>query len=579
MAKQNGYARNIFFSIIISLLVLISLGFLSIKYLVPIYDLQTQDIYKFLIYLLPILIGLVLIEIGSIISSRNDEKLEDSEDLLPRNSYDNPLFTTINDDPNEKVDMNHFNPIAKTQVEMVQREYTIEDFLDKEVAKRISRYNTKQILNIFDEFEEPKKTVIPSPFNADITKEISKLSNEEIIKAYKWIENGAIDIKDIGIKLDNLNEDTISKIQTLSQREADKIFDILENNKKYFNFENISDENLCALSRLNNEQINNALNWIASGSPTAADPNAVYFDNLDSETIERVKDYNSLQVNVGLNYVDDGAPDIITSDYIKFDNLNNTTIERVKNSSDLLINRGLDILENEFVNNLDLQTVDRLNSYNNTQVNLGLDYIDSGEKEIHEDLPFGHEINHAIRSLTLEEATRAINFINNPDDFIPNVEQIEDLPFGHEINHAIRSLTLEEATRAINYINEPIDIENNLGDLSNNLEDFLNSELKDNEEYNFDISLVIFDKENEITDENKNMLLSYLPAYTYIYDTIDNRKAIIFPYENKDSAKLHIQTILDNHANLLENKDIVNGYSSKDGRKIDAKTLIDEANA
>ncbi len=102
MSKRTSYARNIFFSIVVSLVILLALGFLSVKYLVPIYDLQSQDIYKFLIYLLPVIIGLALIEIGSIISTKNSIDNEDNEDLLPKNSYDSPLFNTISDDPLEK---------------------------------------------------------------------------------------------------------------------------------------------------------------------------------------------------------------------------------------------------------------------------------------------------------------------------------------------------------------------------------------------------------------------------------------------------------------------------------------------
>jgi hypothetical protein len=113
MSKQTGYARNIFFSIIISILILLTLGFFSIKYLVPIYDLQSKDIFQFLIYLLPILIGFVFIEIGSIIASReNIHSTEDGENLLLKNRNDSTLVENIIDDPLNKRDATTFSPIS-----------------------------------------------------------------------------------------------------------------------------------------------------------------------------------------------------------------------------------------------------------------------------------------------------------------------------------------------------------------------------------------------------------------------------------------------------------------------------------
>lgn len=535
MSKQSGYARNIFFSIIISLLVLLSLGFLSIKYLVPIYDLQTQDIYRFLIYLLPILIGLVLIEIGSIISSKEKKSDVDTQDLLPKNSYDAPLFSTINDDPSDKYDSTLFETITPT---ITKKEYNLDDFLDKRVSNFISKYNTNQILDIFNNYEKPK-TVIESPFDEETTQELAQFDEQQIRQAISWINNGSKVFDDKTITFKNFDARIINKLKNTSQREFETAFEFLDNNDKYYNFENIDEKNLCALSKLDNSTIEKALKWISIGSPDPADPKAVVLDNIDRDTVKRIKDYNSTQINVGLDYIDIGAPDILPSDFVQLSNLNDNTLKRLTNLNDSYVNKCLDIMKNDFINNVDEITLDRLNSYSKEQIDSAIEYLDNGTKDVYEDLPFGSEINNAIRALSIEEAKSAIEYINNP-----------------------------------------ISLDNDLGDISNNLEDFLNSELKDNENegYNFDISLAIFDKENVIDSSKKDILFSYLPSYTYVFDTDKNQKAIIFPYENIDNAKNHIDNLLKNNTNIIDNiENIKIGFASRNNRKIDASILINEA--
>lgn len=162
MSKRTSYARNIFFSIVVSLVILLALGFLSVKYLVPIYDLQSQDIYKFLIYLLPVIIGLALIEIGSIISTKNSIDNEDNEDLLPKNSYDSPLFNTISDDPLEKRGFSNYS------------NYNTLDNLnlafDSEVLQKLKNYKNCEIINILKDYESGiSNNQLSSPFDEETT--------------------------------------------------------------------------------------------------------------------------------------------------------------------------------------------------------------------------------------------------------------------------------------------------------------------------------------------------------------------------------------------------------------------------
>ena len=537
MSKQTGYVRNIFFSIIVSLLVLLSLGFLSIKYLVPIYDLQTQDIYRFLIYLLPVLIGLALIEIGSIISSKDNNVKDKTEDLLPKNSYDAPLFDTINDDPADKLNYNEFNPIS-TNGYNKPAQYSLKDYFNNEVYQKISKYSNSELLRIFNYYEEDDDKIV-SPFNEEITNNLFSLTADEAMKAYNWIKAGCNEAEDELGLFNNLNQETINQLATLSQREAENVLDWLNNNKKYYNLENLSENNIIAISNLNDEDVTKALNWINMGCPPVANPNARVFENLDKDTLTRLQEYNSIQVNVGLDYIDDGAPDVANPNSVEFNNFTPATINRLSAVDDNTVNRGLDILDNEFVNNLDYQTIDRLNAYDREQINDGLDFIDNGQMVANEDLPFGEEINNAIRALSYDQAKSAIEYIKNP----------------------------------------LADISSDMGDLSNNLEDFLNSELKDNskENFNFDITLVIFDKENILNDDVKTSILSNLPSYTYVYNTDNNNTAIIFPYEGKESAKVCINNLINKSEALYDLSNISIGYASQKNRDIDARTLINEA--
>ncbi|MCY1151793.1 MAG: hypothetical protein OWP43_05130 [Sphaerochaetaceae bacterium] len=563
MSKTTGYARNIFFSIVISLVILLALGFLSIKYLVPIYDLQTQDIYQFLIYLLPVLLGLALIEIGSIISSKHDDLVEHDEDLLPKNSYDAPLFNTINDDPSEKVATTNFTSVHNTA-------FSFRDSLDDKISKRIENYDNCQIMQMIEEFESGKNSnKVDSPFDKELTKSIFSYSSNDMKKAIQWLQNGSPVANENAVLLSNLNSETIDEIKKLSQREASMALDFIYRRTNYVNLENLDESNLHAISLMNNEEVTKAINWVHMGCPKPAEPNARVFENLDKDTLLRLEEYNSIQVNVGLDYIDDGAPDVQAPNAVVFPNLSETTIDRLLNYNDTQINEGLDSLGKQTIDNLNVETVYRLKSYDDEQVNAGLDLL---EKE-------------TLRNINDETIDR-LNYYSNDQinaglDYVDNGQLtiVSDLPFDEDTNLAIRGFSPEEAVHAVNYIKHGDIIDDDLGDLSNNFEDFLNSELKDHQEqgYNFDLSIAIFDKENVLSEDVKDILLSKLPTYTYVYETSNNNKAIIFPYEDKVKAKSYIDSILSEEASLLDNQDIKIGYASQEYRKIDAKTLINEA--
>lgn len=238
MDKNSGYTKNIFFSLIISVLILLGIGFLSVKYLIPIYDLKSQDIYKFMIYLLPIIIGITFIEIGGMISSKYKEN-KDNYDQLPINSYDEPFYTELKDDPMQ-------NKVARTDVD-----FTPVAQAKEEIKKDFNEFNTithsvaypsnlpdelqKQLLGLDPaqatealEYINDDKTLYESTLNPELTNQLLKLNEEDAKKVLYWLSEDAILINSDSIEstdvpnISDLPKDIQAKLLGLSNEDATK---------------------------------------------------------------------------------------------------------------------------------------------------------------------------------------------------------------------------------------------------------------------------------------------------------------------------------------------------------------------
>jgi hypothetical protein len=99
MLENKHYGRQVILSLFITVFLLIGLVYFSVKFFVPMYQINQDQIYAVLIRIFPILIGLVMIEIGVMIARRRDEDYVDEVDKLPPNAYDKPLYTLPGDDP------------------------------------------------------------------------------------------------------------------------------------------------------------------------------------------------------------------------------------------------------------------------------------------------------------------------------------------------------------------------------------------------------------------------------------------------------------------------------------------------
>lgn len=99
MSENKHYGRQILLSLFLTVFILLGLLYLASRYLLPLYSINQQQIYDVLVKLFPLLIGLIMIEIGVLVARRRDEDFADEIDKLPPNAYDKPLYILPGDDP------------------------------------------------------------------------------------------------------------------------------------------------------------------------------------------------------------------------------------------------------------------------------------------------------------------------------------------------------------------------------------------------------------------------------------------------------------------------------------------------
>ena len=122
MGKKKN-SKSVVVTIIITLIVLGCLTYAGIKYFNAGDEGTQVKIYEFAVKIFPLLVGVVLIVIASMIATSREET-DDEEDKLPPNSYDQQLFEAPADDP-----------AAKTASKVVQPEETAQDEVAPEEAE------------------------------------------------------------------------------------------------------------------------------------------------------------------------------------------------------------------------------------------------------------------------------------------------------------------------------------------------------------------------------------------------------------------------------------------------------------
>ncbi|HOE89189.1 MAG TPA: hypothetical protein PLF67_03895 [Sphaerochaeta sp.] len=99
MSEKKRYGRQIFISFIVTIVILLGGVYLATQYLLPHVKWDQDQLFSFFVKLFPLLIGLIMIEIGVVISKKRDEDFADDIDKLPPNAYDRPFYALPQDDP------------------------------------------------------------------------------------------------------------------------------------------------------------------------------------------------------------------------------------------------------------------------------------------------------------------------------------------------------------------------------------------------------------------------------------------------------------------------------------------------
>lgn len=169
MAKAKKTWKLILTSIILSIIVLAAFTAVFISIIVPSYDITREQIYSVLTKALPILIGLIFIEIALISSRRGDDDYKDNIDKLSPNAYDSPLYTAPVDDPNSAVKVNpsyySVNPNAVGTTKEVVKEVPVE--VIKEVIKEVPVEIIREV-----PVEVEKINTIEVPVVKEVVKEV-----------------------------------------------------------------------------------------------------------------------------------------------------------------------------------------------------------------------------------------------------------------------------------------------------------------------------------------------------------------------------------------------------------------------
>ncbi len=99
MSRKKGF-RTVVATVIVTLVILAALSYATLKYIAPAYQLNQNKIYQVAVKVFPLVLGITLIAIASVLASGDDE--EDEDDKLPPNAYDATLFDEPKDDPTAK---------------------------------------------------------------------------------------------------------------------------------------------------------------------------------------------------------------------------------------------------------------------------------------------------------------------------------------------------------------------------------------------------------------------------------------------------------------------------------------------
>ena len=176
MPKPKSTAKLVITSVVISFAVIAIFALIFLNYIVPTYQVTEEQIYSVLIKLFPILVGLILIQIGVMIAKRNEDEFKDQVDKLPPNAYTKPFESPAKDDPiNISIDaakaydqVQQRQSAAEAGVREVIREVPVVKEVIKEVPVEVVREIEKEVPVVREVIKEVQ---VPSASASDVQPE------------------------------------------------------------------------------------------------------------------------------------------------------------------------------------------------------------------------------------------------------------------------------------------------------------------------------------------------------------------------------------------------------------------------
>lgn len=99
MSKPSSPLKLVISSVVISALVIGLFFAIFLLVIVPSFSISDEDLYNVLMNIFPLVIAVVLVEVGFIAGRGNREDEEIDSDVLSPNAYDRPLYKEPSDDP------------------------------------------------------------------------------------------------------------------------------------------------------------------------------------------------------------------------------------------------------------------------------------------------------------------------------------------------------------------------------------------------------------------------------------------------------------------------------------------------
>ena len=191
MPKPRSTAKLVVTSVVISFVVIAIFALVFLNYIVPAYQVTEDQIYSVLIKLFPILIGLILIQIGVMIAKRHEDEFADQVDKLPPNAYTKPFESAAKDDPaNVSIDVTKSQesvapqasaPVAEPIIREVVKEVPVVRQVVKEVVREVP-VPTPVVSGEEAVREVPVERVVLKEVPVEVVKEVPVEIVKEVLK-------------------------------------------------------------------------------------------------------------------------------------------------------------------------------------------------------------------------------------------------------------------------------------------------------------------------------------------------------------------------------------------------------------